>query len=103
MEAMGQTPMLPPPRHAYDPGIMDWVWYIILLPVLGAGFFLTLLNLPGNWVMILATGGYALVTRSHGLVGWPALVILAGLGIAGEIVESVAGSAGAKRAGGSGR
>ena len=50
----GRFAMMPP---------VDWLWYILLLPVLDVGFFPTLLNLPGNWVMILATAGYAAITR----------------------------------------
>ena len=82
---------------------MDWFWYILLLPVLGVGFFLTLLNLPGNWVMILGTAGYAAVTWPRHRVGWVALGFIIVVGTLAEVVESLAGSAGAKKAGGSAR
>jgi uncharacterized protein YqgC (DUF456 family) len=81
---------------------MDVVWYILLFALLCAGFLLTLMTLPGNWLMIVATALYARLTHWQ-ILSWKVILILVILGIAGEIVETVAGGAGAKRAGGTRR
>jgi hypothetical protein len=85
----------------YDGG-MDLIWYTVLFALLALGFLLTLLTLPGNWVMILATCIYARLTGWR-FLGWRTVLVLVGMGLIGEIVDLLAGSAAAKRAGGSRR
>jgi uncharacterized protein YqgC (DUF456 family) len=80
--------------------MLDWVYYFLLLAVSVVGLFLTILGLPGLWLMVAAMGGFALVTRAHFYVGWQSLVTLVVLGLIAEIMELVAGAAGSKAAGG---
>jgi uncharacterized protein YqgC (DUF456 family) len=79
---------------------MDWVYYTALIALLLTGLFLNLLGLPGLWLMVAAAVGYAWATRWDYL-GWPGLLALLILAILAEVVEFLAGSAGAKKAGGS--
>jgi uncharacterized protein len=81
---------------------MDWAWYIILFALLCLGFLLTLLTLPGNWLMIVATAVYAKLTHWK-ILGWKVILLLVVLGVIGEIIDTVAGSAGATKAGGTRR
>jgi uncharacterized protein YqgC (DUF456 family) len=82
---------------------MDWIWYLLLLVVMLFGLFVNILGLPGLWLLVAAYCGYAWWNWSDGYVGWWSIGILIGLGILAEIVEFVAGGAGAKAAGGTKR
>jgi len=81
---------------------MHWAAYAILLLLCLAGIFITLLGLPGLWVMVAAALLYAWYTSFH-YVGLWTLVILAVIAAIAELIEFLAGSAGAKKAGGSRR
>jgi hypothetical protein len=81
---------------------MDLIWYTCLFVLLTFGFFLTLLTLPGNWVMILATCIYARLTDWR-FIGWRTMLVLVGIGIVGEVIDLLAGSIAAKSAGGTKR
>jgi len=81
---------------------MHWVAYAILLLLCLGGIFITLLGLPGLWVMVAAALVYGWYTSFH-YVGLWTLVILAVIAAAAELIEFVAGSRGAKKAGGSTR
>lgn len=65
----------------------------------------TLLGLPGNWLMVLLTGGFAWLFPIHGNIGiaWPMVGVLLVMAAIGEVVEFVAGAAGAARQGASRR
>lgn len=77
---------------------------ILLFVVNLAGWVLTALSLPGNWLILIATALFALFVRTEGSgIGWPTIVVLLGLAIIGEIIETAAGAAGAARSGGSRR
>jgi uncharacterized protein YqgC (DUF456 family) len=79
---------------------MDWIYYVALVALLVTGLFLNLLSLPGLWLMLASTAGYGWVTHWRH-VGWPSLLALLVLTVVAEVLEFVAGSAGAKKAGGS--
>ncbi|HEV8292981.1 MAG TPA: DUF456 domain-containing protein [Tepidisphaeraceae bacterium] len=81
---------------------MHWFAYAILLLLCLGGIFITLLGLPGLWVMVAAALVYAWYT-SFNYVGLWTLVILAVIAAIAELIEFLAGSAGAKKAGGSRR
>lgn len=81
---------------------MRWAAYTILLLLCLAGIFITLMGLPGLWVMVAAALLYAWYTSFH-YVGLWTLVILAAIAAIAELIEFFAGSAGAKKAGGSRR
>ena len=82
---------------------MAWFYYILLLGTYFVGLLLNLLGLPGLWLMVTAHAVFGWATGWGLYVGWPSLLILAGLGLCAEIVEFVAGAAGSKSAGGSRR
>lgn len=84
---------------------MDWLYAAILLLVNGVGFFLVVLGLPGNWLMVIAAVGVSWISRQSGppLISNAVLWVLVGLAVLGEVVELAAGAAGSRRAGGSWR
>src|SRR4051812_35237788 len=81
---------------------MHWVVYILLLVFMLAGMFITLMGLPGLWVMIVAIIGYAWYSRWHYVGLWTIFAVL-GLAIIAELIEFLSASAGARKAGGSPR
>jgi uncharacterized protein YqgC (DUF456 family) len=82
---------------------MPWLWYLLLLTVQIFGLGFTALGLPGLWVMVAALTGYAWVTTFNLYVGWPGILSVLALAVVAEVMEFVAGSAGAKQAGGTRR
>ncbi|MEO1583229.1 MAG: DUF456 family protein [Planctomycetota bacterium] len=79
---------------------MVWVGAIAVTVCAVLGTLLTLLTLPGTWLMLLvAIGGKLLLPE---LIGWPWLIAAGVLAVGGEVVEFGASAAGAK-AGGAGR
>ncbi|MDX2116533.1 MAG: DUF456 domain-containing protein [Planctomycetota bacterium] len=65
------------------------------------GVALTLLGLPGIWLMVLAALGVE-AWRPE-LLSWTAIGTAAGLALAAEVAEFLAGAVGARKAGGSRR
>jgi len=82
---------------------MAWIWYLVLVAAQFAGLFLTLLGLPGLWLMVAAFAGFAWVTTLGHYVGWASLVTVLVLAMIAEVLEFYTGSAGAKKAGASRR
>ena len=84
---------------------MNIVWAALLLIVLAACWVLTLLGMPGNWLMIAAAVGYVLLVPgdSPAAIGWATVVVLSVLALLGELLEFLAGALGAAKAGGSRR
>ncbi len=84
----------------------DWLYYlwaVLLIAACAVCWFGTLLTLPGNWGIVVLAAGFAwLEPRARGL-GWGTVAALVALAIAGEIIEALAGAAGAARRGGSRR
>ena len=78
---------------------------LLLILILLACWLLTLLGLPGNWLMVAATAIYAHIVpvSSPAALGWKVVVALLVLAAGGEIVELAAGAMGVARAGGSRR
>jgi uncharacterized protein YqgC (DUF456 family) len=85
--------------------MMSVLFALILVVVLVASWFLTVLGLPGNWLMVAATAVYAYLApaQSAAVLGWRTIVTLLVLATLGEIVELVAGALGVTKAGGSTR
>ncbi len=81
---------------------MHWLAYAILLLLCLGGVFITLLGLPGLWVMVAAALVYAWYTSFH-YIGLGTMVILIVIAAVAELIEFLAGSRGAKNAGGSSR
>jgi uncharacterized protein YqgC (DUF456 family) len=81
------------------PLIYHLLLYLSLVALLLAGLALTLMTLPGLWLMVASAAGYAVLTRFQ-FIGWKTLaVLLVWAGIA-EVVELTSSGAGAKKAGG---
>src|SRR4051812_19606376 len=81
---------------------MDWLYFFLMLALLVVGIGITLMNLPGLWLMAAAAGLYALIT--HGRYLWPwGMVVIIGLCLVGEALEFAGKAAGAGKAGGSKR
>jgi uncharacterized protein YqgC (DUF456 family) len=78
---------------------------LLLIVVLLACWALTLLGMPGNWLMVAATAVYAALMPAASPVAlrWKLVLALVVLAALGEIVELTAGALGAGKAGGSRR
>jgi uncharacterized protein YqgC (DUF456 family) len=78
---------------------------LFLIIVLLVGWTLTLFGMPGNWLMALATTVYSyfMPADSAAAIGWKVVAALFILAALGEIIELLAGSMGAAKAGGSKR
>lgn len=81
------------------------VLIVALLLVNAAGVVLTALQLPGTWLMLIATGAFAWWRWGEERLsyGWWPLAIMLGLALLGELVEFAAGALGSRTAGGSKR
>jgi uncharacterized protein YqgC (DUF456 family) len=86
-----------------EDGLVVYLYAAILLVLNTLGLFLIVLGLPGTWFMVLATALFAWLGQKEGMISVPTLVVLAGLALAGEVVEFAAGAAGSRGAGGSWR
>jgi len=78
---------------------------LILLVAMAAAWFANVFALPGNWLIVgLAAVFAAIFPASTGRgLHWTTIGVAAALALVGEIVELVAGAAGAKRSGASRR
>lgn len=65
------------------------------------GVAITVLGLPGTWLMVL--GALAIEAWRPELLSWGAIIAAACLALAAELAELAAGAVGAKKAGGSKR
>jgi uncharacterized protein YqgC (DUF456 family) len=83
--------------------MLDWLYYVLLLVVLITGWLITILSLPGLWLMVAAAGVFAWVTNDSGYVSVTTIVVLAVIALLAEIAELLAGAMGAQRAGASKR
>ena len=84
---------------------MEIVWTILLVISVFFFWLIGLLGLPGNWLMLVATGIYALLvpTDETASVWWIAMGLLLVLAIVGEAVEMLASAHGVRKHGGSKR
>lgn len=84
---------------------MIYLWATLLVVVLLVGWLLTLFNLPGTWLMVVAAAVFAWYTRDGAQLSmsWPTVAVLVVLALLGELAEFVAGAWGARSRGGSKR
>ena len=84
---------------------MEIVWTILLVISVFFFWLIGLLGLPGNWLMLVATGIYSLLvpTDETASVWWIAMGLLLVLAIVGEAVEMLASAHGVRKHGGSRR
>lgn len=81
------------------------LWCTLLIVVLATGWLLNWLGIPGNWIMVLATGLYAWLVPGELRVGlgWPVVAATFAIALGGELAELLAGALGVAKAGGSRR
>lgn len=84
---------------------MSFFWATLLLIILASAWVLTLVGMPGNWVMVAAVIVYVLLVPVEATlgIGWPVAIALVVLATLGEILEFAAGALGVAKAGGSRR
>lgn len=84
---------------------MTTLWAILLVLVLLTCCGLTLLNLPGNWIMVAATVMYVFFIPGDSAlsISWTVAAVLAGLAVLAELAEFLAGALGVAKVGGSRR
>ena len=77
----------------------------VLLILVATGWCLTLVGLPGNWLMVITTVVYGLLVPMEwrSAIGWPVMVLVAVLAAVGELLEFAASAVGTTKAGGSKR
>lgn len=78
---------------------------MLLIVAIASGWGLTLLGLPGNWLMVAAAAMYTWLAPTTGAtqISWFTTLGMATLAAIGELAELAAGVWGARRAGGSRR
>ena len=84
---------------------MEFLYAVLLIVVLLSGCVLTLLAMPGNWLIVTAVAVYAWLVPGEGrlAIGWEVVGVLVLLAIVGEVLEFLASALGAAKAGGSKR
>ena len=84
---------------------MAILFALLLIVVLIVSLGLTVLGMPGNWLMVAATSIYAyfVPASSSVAIGWKMVVFLFVLAVVGEIIELLTAVAGTSKAGGSKR
>lgn len=75
------------------------ILYMILAALLLIGLAVTLMTLPGLWLMVASAAGYAALTHFQ-YIGWRTLIVLLIWAGIAEVVEITSSGAGAKKAGG---
>jgi uncharacterized protein YqgC (DUF456 family) len=84
---------------------MAFVFALLLILVLVGCWLLTMLGLPGNWLIVSATAAYAYLmpSGSSTALGWRTVVATLVLAVLGEAIELVASAVGVSKTGGSRR
>jgi uncharacterized protein YqgC (DUF456 family) len=77
----------------------------LLLALVATGWCLTLVGLPGNWLIVIVTVVYGLLVPAEWrtAIGWPVMLLVAALAGIGELLEFAASAVGTTQAGGSKR
>ncbi len=70
---------------------------VVLLLVNAAGVVLVMLQLPGTWLIVVATAAMALWPATE--IGWLWVAVLLALAGVGELIEFLASAHGARKAG----
>src|SRR5215813_11687850 len=84
----------------------EWIYYpaaVLLVLVCIAAWLTNLLTLPGNWFVVGLAALFAWwfpADASRGIL-WKTVIILVVLAVVGEVIEFVAGAAGAAKQGAS--
>jgi uncharacterized protein len=94
--------MLTLTTHPFLTHSLIWIEYIALVPIFLAGILLAMFNLPGLWLMAAALATYDWLTGWGKIVHPHAIIALLVMAALGELIDLVAASGGARRAGASG-
>ena len=78
---------------------MVWVYYLILIALLVAGWLINIVTLPGLWLMAGSLAFYGWWTGWNVYVGWHSVIAMLALAAVGEVVELSAGATGSRLAG----
>jgi uncharacterized protein YqgC (DUF456 family) len=78
---------------------MFWLYYSILFLTLLSGLAITLMTLPGLWVMLVSALLYGWATHWHYIGRWTLIALFLMAAVA-EAIELFSSGAGAKKAGG---
>lgn len=81
--------------------LLTYAAIVFMLVANAAGVAMVALQLPGTWAMLAVTLAFMLIFP--GWIGLWAFLALGLLAVLGEVVETVAGAAGSRKAGGSRR
>jgi len=81
--------------------ILTYVWLAVFIFSCGAGWWLTVLGLPGNWLIVVSSALLAWLFPVQGDLGfgWRVVFLLAGLAVVGEVLEAISGAAGLAKGG----
>ena len=79
---------------------MVYVYAILLTLINAAWLLVTIVGLPGTWLMVATTALLAWWQWDNGMIGLPVLITILALALLGEILEFVAGVLGTKTFGG---
>jgi uncharacterized protein YqgC (DUF456 family) len=85
---------------------LPYLWAVLFVLTLAAGWVMTLVSLPGNWLMVAAAVVFAFFVPSEAstaAIGWGVVIALLVLASIGELLELLASALGAARGGGSKR
>lgn len=80
---------------------MIYVWLTTLILFNACSLTLVLFSMPGNWLIVTATGLFAWWKWDEGIFSIYTLIAITILAVIGEIIEFFAGVGGAKKAGAS--
>jgi uncharacterized protein YqgC (DUF456 family) len=88
-----------------DTAWLYYVWALLLVVTCAVAWLLSLITLPGNWIIVAAVAIYAWLFPENADRGmaWSTVGVLVLLAILGEVVEFGAGAAGAAKQGASRR
>jgi uncharacterized protein YqgC (DUF456 family) len=93
-------------NHRMDAAWMYYIWALLLVSACAVGWLLSLVALPGNWVVLGLAAVFAWLfpeNETGSGMTWLTIGALAVLAVIGEIVEFAAGAAGAAKQGASRR
>jgi uncharacterized protein len=76
---------------------MYFFWTVLFGVSLFLSWGLTVFGLPGNWIMVILSAGFAWAFPEH--FGWTMVAVIAGLALVAEVIEFLASGAGLAKGG----
>jgi len=78
---------------------MVYFWAVVLILVNVLCLSLVAFAVPGNWLMVIATAGFAWLLREYDFISIYTLITITLLAVLGELLELLGGMGAAKKAG----